>query len=81
MVVLDTKESQMKKLSNYKIEVVGEHNGENIYTLTGKRGAVYGTVRYANDPSKLWVLNVQGSCQAVKDFPTLTDINGRLEVA
>lgn len=70
---------------SYSVEVVhtDADQGLPIYTLTGKRGACYVTMRNVHDPHMMVVYNsrnIHGTCGALEGV-WLTDRNGHLEIA
>ena len=51
------------------------------YVLTGKRGAVYATMRNANDRSRMFLISGMGLARGLsKNTVWLTDARGSLEV-
>lgn len=59
-----------------------DRDGQTSYTLTGKRGAKYGTVRNVNHPELMFMINLRGFGMAVGfEGVWMTDRNGQLEVA
>ena len=59
-----------------------DRNGQISYTLTGKRGAKYGTMRNRAQPNFMFIINLRGFGMAPGyDGVWLTDANGQLEIA
>jgi hypothetical protein len=64
----------------YAVSTQTAQNGELQYILTGKRGAVYGTMRNVKRPEMMFLIDCRGFGPVGKRVLWLTDKNGRLEV-
>lgn len=66
----------------YTVTTETAKNGELVYLLTGKRGAVYATMRNARTPSRMFLIGAGKTFSGPfgKKTVWLTDASGSLEV-
>lgn len=63
----------------YSVSTQTAGNGELQYVLTGKRGALYGTMRNVHRPALMFLIDCRGFGPVPGNL-WLTDQNGTLEV-
>jgi hypothetical protein len=66
----------------YKVSTTTAKNGETVYLLEGKRGALYATMRNARTPSRMFLIGAGKTFSGPfgKKTVWLTDASGSLEV-
>lgn len=55
-----------------------ERADKDLYILRGARGAVYGALRFVDDPNCLHIMKVRGACLSPFPGVVLTDCDGEL---